>query len=316
MVEQVKILVAEDEAVSRQILKKTLESWGYDAVLVSNGDNAWKILNEENPPRLAILDWVMPGMDGLTICRKLRERKDDLYSYILLLTANAEKGQIVEGLEAGADDYLVKPYNPIELKARIETGARIIRMQQELVRIQDRLRIEATHDNLTGLWNRGTIFKLLEMELAREARDLNPVGALMIDLDKFKLVNDTYGHLVGDQVLKEFANRLNAGLRSYDLVGRYGGDEFLVVLPNCSIENAEQLAGRVVQAIQAYPFETDAGPISVNASIGVTATIGDELTPPDSLVSRADEALYVAKRDKDRLIAVLPLSDSEDSFSG
>jgi len=315
MDEQVKVLVAEDESVSRQILKRTLENWNYDTVLVNNGDDAWKILNKEDHPRLVILDWIMPGMDGLTICRKLRERQDDIYSYILLLTANAEMDQVLEGLEAGADDYLVKPYNPIELKARIKTGERIIRMQQELVRTRDRLQIEATHDNLTGLWNRATIFELLEMELAREARKLKPVGALMIDLDSFKAVNDNHGHLVGDQVLKEFANRLNAGVRSYDLVGRYGGDEFLIVLPDCSIENALLLAGRVLKAVQAYPFETDAGPIAVTTSIGVTATDGNELIPPDSLVSRADEALYIAKRDDQKQVAVLPLDNSETTPS-
>jgi two-component system, cell cycle response regulator len=307
MAEEINILIAEDDPVSRQILQKTLEQWDYSVLTVNNGTDAWELINQDNPPRLLILDWVMPGMDGPEICRKVRGQKDDYYTYILLLTANAEIDQVIIGLEAGADDYLVKPYNPVELKARISNGARIIAMQHELIRTRDELKIQATHDNLTGLWNRATIFELLEMELAREARDLSPLGVLMIDLDDFKEINDTHGHLIGDQILAEFANRLNESVRSYDLVGRYGGDEFMIVLPKCSVEQAINLANRVVKHIEAYPIETDAGPLNISASVGVTATAGDDQVQQDHLVSRADQALYQAKKNPLDRVAFLPL---------
>ncbi len=307
MAEEINILIAEDDPVSRQILEKTLKQWDYFVQTVDNGTDAWEVINRDNPPRLLILDWVMPGMDGTEICRKVREREDDYYTYILLLTANAEKDQVIIGLEAGADDYIVKPYNPVELKARISNGARIIAMQQELISTRDALKIQATHDNLTGLWNRATIFELLEMELAREARDLSPVGVLMIDLDHFKEINDTHGHLIGDQILAEFANRLNESVRSYDLVGRYGGDEFMIVLPKCSTEQAINLAKRVVKHVEAYPIETDAGPLNISASVGVTATAGDDHVHQDHLVSRADQALYQAKKNPQDRVAFLPL---------
>ncbi len=148
------------------------------------------------------------------------------------------------------------------------------------------------------------------MELAREARDLSPVGVLMIDLDSFKEVNDTYGHLIGDQILSEFANRLNESVRAYDLVGRYGGDEFMIVLPKCSIEQAINLANRVVDHIEAYPIETDAGPLEISASVGVTATAGDEHVQQDLLISRADQALYQAKKNTQKRVAFLPSSHS------
>src|SRR5579872_1460670 len=189
-----KILIAEDNPSFRQVLANMLQKWGYDVVTVGDGIEALKSLQIDNPPRLAILDWMMPGLDGPEVCRRLRERKREPYIYTLLLTAKDTPQELVEGMESGADDYLRKPVNSQELRVRIRAGRRIIDLQQELVEARESLRQLATHDPLTQLWNRSAMFDILARELKRAKRESSPLSIIMADLDGFKKINDTLGH--------------------------------------------------------------------------------------------------------------------------
>src|SRR5215471_2739684 len=186
-----RILAAEDNPVFQSMLRNLLRKWGYEAVIAQNGTDAWQILASDRAPRMAVLDWMMPGMDGVQICRKVRSANREPYIYIVLLTARTDAEDLVEGMEAGADDYLTKPFNAQELRVRIRAGHRILDLQ-------DALRRQATHDGLTGLLNRNSILARLSEEVARHERESKPLSVLMIDIDRFKSVNDTYGHLAGD----------------------------------------------------------------------------------------------------------------------
>jgi two-component system cell cycle response regulator len=204
-------------------------------------------------------------------------------------------------MDAGADDYLTKPFNAHELRVRIRAGRRILDLQQELLRTREALREQATHDGLTGLLNRVTILDKLDDELARSARNGSSVSLLMVDLDRFKLINDTQGHLTGDAVLREAASRLRAASRRYDAVGRYGGEEFLIVLPECEMMAARVQAERLREAIAGTPFRADSRPLKVTASIGLACS---SHCAPESLIREADDALYQAKaQGRDRVVA-------------
>src|SRR5258708_25342481 len=228
-----KVLIADDELISRRKLQALLTSWGYDVVSVEDGNTALELLKAPNAPRVGLLDWVMPGKNGVDVCRAIRRDRTEPYTYMPLLTAKDAKENIVEGLESGADYYLSKPWDADELRARLRTGQRILQLEDRLVEARETMRFKATHDHLTFLLNRGAIVDLLERELVRTFREKGCTIVMLSDLDHFKNVNDTYGHLVGDQVLQETARRLLASVRSYDFVGRYGGEEFLMVLNKC-----------------------------------------------------------------------------------
>ena len=286
------VLVAEDDPMFRKILQNWLQSWDYKVIVATDGTEAWSILQQERPPDLLILDWVMPGIDGMELCRRIRERQSPSYQYILVVTANDARQDVVRGLEAGADDYLTKPFDKGELRARLRVGTRILTLQEDLIRAREDLRFQATHDVLTGIWNRRAILDLLHREIERAARFRASTGVLMLDLDQFKKINDTYGHLTGDAVLKETAQRITQVVRSYDFVGRYGGEEFLVLLPGCDNEQAEQSGERIRLAVTATPVFAAGSEISVTISIGATATIGG---PETEVLAKADAALYQAK---------------------
>jgi diguanylate cyclase (GGDEF)-like protein len=291
-----KALIAEDNPGFRQILERMLTKWGYDVVAADTGLKAWEMLQAPDPPRLAILDWMMPGLDGVEVCRRVRELAREPYIYILLLTARDSAEELVEGMEAGADDYLRKPVNSHELRVRLRAGRRILDLQEELMHAREILRRQATRDPLTQLWNREAMFDILGRELKRARRESGAVSIVMADLDDFKSVNDRLGHAAGDAVLQEAARRMGLCVRPYDSPCRYGGEEFLIVLPGCDLEGATMRAEEIRSAMAGTPFQVPEGVLSVTCSLGVTALTGDAGFDEVALLHEADEALYAAKR--------------------
>ena len=291
-----RVLAAEDNPVIQTMLRNMLKHWGYEAVLARDGKQAWEILQSESAPRVAILDWMMPGMDGVEVCRRVRAAAREPYIYIVLLTARSQSADLVQGMESGADDYLTKPFAVPELRVRLRAGIRILDLQEELLATREALREQATHDGLTGLLNRTAIMEALQTEADRASRAGEPISVMMADLDFFKKINDTHGHLVGDAVLLEAARRMRSAVRSYDSLGRYGGEEFLFVLPGCSEGDALSQAERIRQTIAATRFSNATAPLAVTCSIGVASRecLAGEHT--DELVRGADLALYQAKR--------------------
>jgi len=288
-----KILVAEDDSVTRRLLKISLERWQYQVALASNGAEALDVLIGEDAPKLAILDWVMPGMDGVDVCRALRKRETGSYIYALLLTSKAAKGDLLEGLKAGADDYLIKPFDLLELQARLWTGQRILALQDQLIAAREAMTERATHDALTGVWNRAAILDILAREFHRSGREGRPLSIMMLDLDHFKHINDTRGPQAGDRVLKEAAERVLSVLRAYDALGRYGGEEFLVIAPGCEPAPAMNLAERIRGSVIDASIQTSSCPIPVTLSLGLVNLAADR--DPEALLRRADQALYRAK---------------------
>jgi diguanylate cyclase (GGDEF)-like protein len=313
-----KILVADDDLVTRRSIQLLLSEWGYDPIPATNGDEAWEILQREDGPRLALLDWMMPGMDGLTLSKSVRTLSDVPYTYVILLTGKDRKEDMVSGLQAGADDYLTKPFDTYELKARLRTGERILELQQELIAARDRLKEQATHDPLTGLWNHAATMDILSNELNRRDRQGIPLTLTMADIDHFKRVNDTYGHLAGDEVLREVARRLRASVRAYDSVGRYGGEEFLVVSPGCESSAGINQAERLRQIVSIRPVHIQNTAISVTMSLGVATLDRETQGGVEQLLGAADRALYRAKvGGRNRLeVASAVLSPSSDELPG
>ena len=290
-----RILIADDEAMSRLLLQRTLEHAGYEVLAVENGRQAADQLCVANGPKLALLDWVMPELDGPGVCQEVRKRKEQSYVYMVLLTSKEAKEDVVAGLGSGADDYLTKPFDPEELKARLRTGLRILDLENRLVEAREEMRFKAMHDALTSLWNRGMILELLGRELARSRREHVSTAILLCDLDHFKSVNDTFGHLSGDEVLRETARRLLSSVRSYDFVGRYGGEEFLVVLNNCDPAFGFVRAEQIRKTIAQCPVQTSNGVVPVTMSLGVLLSHEWGVRPVEDLLQEADVALYAAK---------------------
>ncbi|MGQ9732777.1 MAG: GGDEF domain-containing response regulator, partial [Candidatus Zipacnadales bacterium] len=289
------VLVAEDDRADCRLLEATLHRWGYGVIVAQDGKTALEILSSENPPRIAIVDWVMPGLDGPDVCRKLRALGREPYVYIILLTSKDSKEDIVRGIEAGADDYITKPWDREELRSRLRAGCRIVELQNKLIEARDALQHQATHDPLTGLWNRGAALAMLERELERADREDKPLCVSIADLDGFKRINDTYGHAVGDAVLIEVARRLVAGARPYDTIGRYGGEEFLIIAPGCNDGTGPAMIERLRELIAASPIPTDEGPIRVTGSFGVAIREAKSDAAMRWLLKRADAAMYEAK---------------------
>jgi len=305
-----RVLVAEDDPMLRRIMQSWLDSWGYQVMVAEDGAKAWEILQTEPAPQLLILDWMMPTIDGLELCRLVRERGKSPYQYILLVTAKDNKQDLVRGLEMGADDYLSKPFDRSELRARLRTGRRILTLQDEQQRIVEALHYQATHDGLTGIWNRAAIFDLLRREFEIAARSIHTTGIMMLDVDHFKKVNDQYGHRAGDAVLREVPRRIQQVVRSYDLVGRYGGEEFLVVLPECSPNEVEVCAERIRLAIAGEQVPVGDSAISITVSIG-TAILEPASNSEIGALTAADTALYNAKaKGRNRVVSSDSISTS------
>ncbi len=286
-----KILIVEDNVILSQNLAKNISNWGYKVVTARNGSEAWNTILKDDI-RLAILDWMMPGFDGITLCRKIRKelaKNKSKYIYIILLTGKNQQDDIIEGLSAGADDYMVKPANLLELKVRLMNGSRIIALEDKRIQL-------ATTDSLTDLWNRRKIFEIFEEELDRGTREHIHIGAIMIDIDNFKQINDNFGHTTGDRVLTEVAFRLKHSLRLYDKIGRYGGDEMLIVLPNCDQNNMAVIAERLRQVICTKKIKTNAGDLNITISLGGASTQNFNEISLDKLLESSDKALYLAKR--------------------
>jgi two-component system cell cycle response regulator len=296
------VLIADDDYNFRSTLVDMVSAWGYQVRSAKHGLDVWQILLHEDAPRMMILDWIMPGMDGVEICRRLRSRQEDAYIYIILVTIQDQVEHLKEGIAAGADDYLTKPVEPTELEARLLAGKRILDLQAQWIATRETLQIQATHDPLTNLWNRKGIMEIMHQEVSRASRNGKTLSVIMVDVDNFKMTNDIYGHPAGDKLLAEMAERMRGTIRSYDAVGRLGGDEFLVVLPDCDPESAlylaERLRRRLTLACSILPDDT----CPTTVSMGVAATSMGIGLDADDLILAADSALLRAKqKGRDRI---------------
>ena len=304
-----KILVADDSIISRHLLHSTLTKWGYEVVLVSDGMQAWDVLRRPEAPSLAILDWMMPGLTGVEVCRKVREQASEPYTFILLLTAKSLKGDLIQGLESGADDYIVKPFDHHELNVRLRSATRLIELQAELLSTREALREQATKDSLTKIWNRSSILETLHGELSRSDRELRPVGVILLDLDHFKNINDTFGHMAGDLVLVEAARRMKFSIRKYDSIGRYGGEEFLILLPGCDDTSTYAQAERLRLHLADERIALPSTALKLTGSFGCTSAPPGRRLSGEALIRKADEALYLAKRLGRNRVEFLACSD-------
>ena len=289
-----KILIAEDDLVSAKILQKNLVNWDYEVVLASTGAAAWQAL-QDGDLRLAILDWMMPGMDGVEVCRQIRRRKKYKYTYIILLSAKDRKPDIIMGLSSGADDYMTKPVNFLELRARLKTGKRIIELEDKLLFTQNQLKGIASRDGLTKIWNRTEIVRFLNEELERGRREKTPTGVMMLDIDHFKRINDAYGHSVGDLALLKVVSRLKGKVRKSDKLGRYGGDEIIIILPNCPQAEVKKVGERLRQAVGRRRIKTELNTIPITISVGCSTSDMPGNSTSEKLIKTADRALLKAK---------------------
>ena len=307
-----RILIADDDAISRHMLQFFLVKWGYEVTAAADGLEALRILESREAPSLALLDWMMPGMEGPAVCKRVRENPELPYMYILLLTARNQKADILRGLDSGADDYLTKPFNAQELRARLHVGQRILNLQENLIMAKEELFFRATHDSLTGIANRGVAMDALLREQSRQVREQGSFGVILADIDHFKYINDKYGHLCGDAVLKEAAGRMFDCARPYDTMGRYGGEEFLIVVPASGAQGPLELAERMRKALESRPFTTTAGEVQVTASFGVAISSKENPLDSQGLLHLADDALYRAKkygRNRTELADAIPAPD-------
>jgi two-component system cell cycle response regulator len=285
----VKIMLVEDSPIERRKIGRYLKEWNLEFVVIENGADAWDVLQGPDMPSLVLLDWMLPGMDGIELCRRIRTLgASGTYIYTVMLTAKDKKHDLLTAMAAGADDYLPKPIDPSELRARIMVGKRIFELQQTL-------KFAATHDFLTSLLNRAEILASLKRELSRNERKGTPTAIILGDLDHFKQVNDSLGHAAGDGVLKEVAQRMQSDLRAYDLAGRYGGEEFLLVLPNCDLATATRRADEIRGLISKHSIVTTFARVHVTISMGITVSDGTQRLTIEDLLLQADEALYRAK---------------------
>jgi diguanylate cyclase (GGDEF)-like protein len=281
------VLIVDDDAKARDVLATRLRHWGYGVVCANSAEAALAILATSECPKIAIVDWMMPGMSGVELAVEIRRRVEE-YVYVLMLTCRAAHQDLLAALDAGVDDYLAKPCHTGELELRLRAGVRVVALQK-------RLRQMADHDPLTGCWNRRRFVRFLCDELARARRHCEPLAAVMVDVDHFKRINDTFGHAAGDAVLRQLATLIPANLRKYDRFGRIGGEEFVVALPAAGPEDARAAAWRLREVVAAHPVLVGDEAIDVTASFGVAASMPSGHVDAEELLRRADAALYAAK---------------------
>ena len=293
-----KVLVADDDLLLRRMLEHELRLAGYDVVTVGDGLEAWDVLQREHI-RMLVVDWLMPGLDGSDLIRRIRAAGWPGYTYIILLTAKNGRDEIVEGLNLGADDFVAKPFQREELVARMGVGARILDLEERLSALVAREEALAVLDILTGLPNRRGLYERAQAELSRAKREKGSVSVIMMDLDHFKEINDRFGHAVGDEALRRVAKVLQENRRDYDFTGRWGGEEFLVILPGASLAQAGLVAERLRSAIQSIELTVGGqGTVNLRASFGAAAACpATSSVGLDELLERADDAMYRAKRD-------------------
>ena len=294
-----KILIADDDELSRKMMGMVLRKMGYEVVAAENGRDALDKLLNPNGPRLAILDWMMPEIDGPQVCRSLRAANEQPYVFVILLTSKDSREDLVEGLDAGADEYLTKPCNSEELKARLRTGERILQLEDKLVAAREEMRFKATHDALTCLWNREKILEALDDAL----RHVESMAVLMCDIDHFKRFNDTFGHQAGDVLLRALGDFLSQRTRGQDVACRYGGEEFVIILAESPLDAAIKRADILREEVKHLSVQ-HAGQLlgTISLSIGVSAfpTHGKDA---GNLLHAADSALYRAKAEgRDRVV--------------
>lgn len=304
------VLVAEDEPVSQRMVAKNLQDWGFDPIVAADGEKALKVLLRKNIP-LVLLDWMMPGLSGPELAQHIREmdQKKKKYTYIILVTARDKIQDISAGFAAGVDDYITKPFHPLELKARLQAGLRIISLERQLLNYQKKLEKLATTDSLLRVKTRRQILAELNAELARAEREHQNVGLILVDIDHFKKINDSYGHPAGDKVLKKVANLLKKNIRRYDRIGRYGGDELIIILPNCGLAEVARIGQRLCQAIARLKIQLENNLVlQVTLSGGATSSEAFTRASPQILINTCDKALYEAKAKGRNQIIIFPQS--------
>ncbi len=288
------LLIADDEPVNRRLLEILLKKWGYSVTVVSDGNEAWQVLQGDSRHRIAILDWMMPGMDGIQLCRKIRKDESRPPLYVILLTARQATEDANGRFESVADDYLPKPYAAHELKARLRAASRIIELEDQLRSAHDAIKVETTHDTLTGLWNRSAIMEILHRELHRASRQNLTLAVTIVDIRGLNEINREHGHMAGDTALRETARRIRTTVRIYDSVGRYGAGQFVIISPACDGDGASCLAQRVRSRICEDLIRSFAGDFAISVSCGIA--VGGKNIQATDIISAAESALSEAKK--------------------
>ena len=292
------VLIAEDDPVQRKLLVAQMEKLGMQVYIAEDGQAAWETL-QKYPINLVISDWLMPKVSGKELVEKIRGKEFENYTYVILLTSKDDSSDLIDGLEAGADDYITKPFNPKELEARISVARRILKLEDELLKTRTKLERLAAYDSLTGLLNRRAFTERAEKELNRAMRQNWPAGVIFFDIDNFKQFNDTYGHAVGDEVLQHLAEIVSNAIRPYDLFGRWAGDEFICLITASFEEATRAIAERIRSQVASSTIKTSNGALPVTISVGLAYKNELKEASLDALLLKADEALYQAK-DKGR----------------
>ena len=304
-----RILIAEDDGFSRRFLAKSMEQWDYEIIFASTGDEAWQILRQEDAPKLVILNWMLPGMNGLDLCRRIRKHQEGTSIYIIMFTASRSTADLVGAINAGADDFVTKSFDVRELEVRLRAGKRVVELEQALWTL-------ATRDPLTKLWNRAAILDVLDRELSQASRHETDIGLIIADIDYFKQINDTCGHKGGDAALVQVAKRSADNLRKYDTIGRYGGEEFIIVLPESGETTTKTVAERLRLSIAENPFQIEGQVVPITMSFGAAVASYQQGLNADLFIRTADEALYRAKANgRNRVEFAARLRESSSAYS-